>query len=615
MLWVLVPLLLWSGSALLRVHLSLADAEFNQANSSGLLKSDPGLLFYLTQRVVDAGGRAPDDWRADPRIEYPGTVDVPEVFTVGQEFLVGTAYRLFGRGMPLHVFCVWLMSFVAGAAVVGVFGMLAEQTRSLGWASFGGLLYLFTPANYRTVGFILIREDLSLPLYAMHLWALSAAYRRLVDPLTASRPRGSAGLPVFLATTFLVGALATWHGMAFFVALEVAAFALLFVLRGSNPFALRAGRLALPAAVLGAALVPALRTKLPSAPLWLLIATGLWVAAWCPARLRHNAIGRLSLMSMTVAGLGALAHGLSAGHDLAHVTDLVLAKLRYLGSMPDDPRVLPFDVRLMWQGPFATATPAHLWRMLLLLSPLALWVGLSTLRLRDSALLVGLTAAALALMASWLIARVVVLPGLILPWFVGLAAARKTKPGTAGLILLVIQGVLFARWTARFELGWYRPALRQQEIAAMVQAVRIAVPDGEPIAADFMNSTAILAHTKHPIVLQPKWERKASRERVEAFWSAFYHGTPQQFHAWLTDEMDCHYLLIDRFTLWILRASRLVAGLSPELGAPIPGTAAEALLDPETETPGFELIWRSPQALRQSNGRPSDFYRLYRLSD
>ena len=177
----------------------------------------------------------------------------------------------------------------------------------------------------------------------------------------------------------------------------------------------------------------------------------------------------------------------------------------------------------------------------------------------------------------------------------------------------MIQAFAFSSWTRSLELFWYRPALRQDEIAAMVQAVPSAVPEGEAIAADFMNSTAILAQTGRAIVFQPKWERAATRARLERFWQAFYHGTPGELRDLLVGELDCRYLLVDRFTMWILRASRNVAGLPPDLREPLPGTAAEALLDPDSPVEGYELIWRSPQAFLQRNGRPSDFYRLYRL--
>ena len=62
-------------------------------------------------------------------------------------------------------------------------------------------------------------------------------------------------------------------------------------------------------------------------------------------------------------------------------------------------------------------------------------------------------------------------------------------------------------------------------------AVEEHVPADAAVAADFMSSTAVLAHTGRAIVLQPKWETATSRERVQRFWEAFYRGTPDQLAA------------------------------------------------------------------------------------
>ena len=45
----------------------------------------------------------------------------------------------------------------------------------------------------------------------------------------------------------------------------------------------------------------------------------------------------------------------------------------------------------------------------------------------------------------------------------------------------------------------------------MVEAVELLVPEGEAVASDFMNSTAILAHTSRPILLQPAIEVDSGR--------------------------------------------------------------------------------------------------------
>jgi hypothetical protein len=76
----------------------------------------------------------------------------------------------------------------------------------------------------------------------------------------------------------------------------------------------------------------------------------------------------------------------------------------------------------------------------------------------------------------------------------------------------------------------------------------------------------VLAHTRHPIVLQPKYEIAHSRERIEEFLDAFFHGTRADLEA-LLRRWDCRYLLVDRETLWGLR---YIGGLPLALRAPLP---------------------------------------------
>ena len=98
------------------------------------------------------------------------------------------------------------------------------------------------------------------------------------------------------------------------------------------------------------------------------------------------------------------------------------------------------------------------------------------------------------------------------------------------------------------------------------------VPAGEAVLADFMNSTAILAHTRRAIVLQPKYESRRSRERAELFLETFFDGTPEDLRRVMRDEFRCRYVVFDRFTLGIL--SRYTAGVPPSQVGFTAGTAA-----------------------------------------
>jgi hypothetical protein len=140
------------------------------------------------------------------------------------------------------------------------------------------------------------------------------------------------------------------------------------------------------------------------------------------------------------------------------------------------------------------------------------------------------------------------------------------------------------------------------------------------IVGDFMNSTAILAHTGRPIVLQPKYETEHSRRRAQAFYETVFQSTPDDLRRLVRERFRCEYVLLDRYTLhWL---SAYLGGLPPGptgLAELRPGTAAAAFLGQDAEVltgvPGFELVYRSPPSIRQMNGEPYDFFRLYRVSE
>ncbi|UCF34240.1 MAG: hypothetical protein JSV78_02840, partial [Phycisphaerales bacterium] len=115
-----------------------------------------------------------------------------------------------------------------------------------------------------------------------------------------------------------------------------------------------------------------------------------------------------------------------------------------------------------------------------------------------------------------------------------------------------------------------------------------------------------LAHTRHPMVLQPKYETSRSRRRIEEYFVTFVGGTPKQFRE-LLKGYGCRYVLIDRELMWA--GARYIAGVPREQLRPAAGTAAAAFCTRETDVlasvPGFRLIYRSPPELG------SDLYRLY----
>ncbi len=608
-----VLLLIVAFSSWVRIRTTLADPGFRIDRPDGLMRSDPGLLFYILERVLDGGGLPPSDFRSDPRVEYPLKTDLPALDSVSQEFPIAWAYLLAGEGMPLHLFCLYFMAIVASLTAAGVYLLALELTGKVRWACLATALFALLPASYRTLGFVLMREDFALPFFALHLalFARAARLRTVSSMLLCALP--------------LAIALASWHAMGFVVTLEVACLFLGFLATGENPFSVPRAWI-VPAFVAAASLgVPILRRTdfLLSLPAGM--AAGLLVAALLRRRgLGRPACGAAAVGSAAaVALLRAVAEG-GRAEDYGHVWDLLLAKIRFLGTLPADPRLLPFDARLMWEGPFASLATVGEWHYTfgaaLWILPLALaawaWKG----EKRDAlpaGLLLGFLGAGLA--ATWLVMRVMPLPGILLPVAAALLLSRlpARRLGAAAMgAALLVQGLLFAWTIAHYQILWYQPSFLTPEYRSLLQALPGLVPEGEAVAADPVLSTAILATTRHPIVLQPKWEEVEARRRTRDILDALFHAPPGDLRRLLLERYRCRYLAVDRWTLWVYM--RYIAGVPLDLPRVEPGTAAASLLTDDAEVlssvPGYRLLYRSPATILDDTGNPTDLIRLFELS-
>lgn len=590
---------------LARVQGATRDPHFDREDPTGMLVTDPGVLFYLTRRTVEAGG-LPEDLRADPRLQHPDRVDVLQRYTYGQELLVLAARRLVGPEVPLHVLCLWVFALVMAATAGAVYGLARELTGSHPWALGAAVWFALLPASYRTLGYVLMREDLAWPLLALHLWLAARAARR-----PTARRGALAGLALGLA-------LASWHAMRSVALLEALAFLLASGIRRRPLLSNRAGAAGLATVALVCLVVPVLRAKGAVLSPAMALAAGLALGGRFEGWRRRAGV----TLGVTVLLAGA-GHGLSAlqgtAADLRHVPAVLLAKIEHLGVRPADPRQLSFEARMMWQGPFHTlswedARTGFGFGFLALL--LVLGTGARRAFSREASatevvLLVGLV---LALPAAWLVRRLAVLVALLLPTCLVRASQGSTGSSTSILPALGLGGLTFLQLVAfgswlEDPRTWYRD-VGPPEVAAAVRAVEEHVPSGEAVAADFLVSTALLAHSYRPIVLEPKWEAAASRERVRRFWHAFHHQGPEKLARLLRERWRTRWLLLDRRGLWWNPDARYLAGLGSG-EPPRPGTAAEAFGIANRERPegapaGYSLVWAGPDAERPR-------FRLYAL--
>lgn len=573
----------------LRVQATYGDPSFDATDARSLLKSDPGFIHYVAGRIADAGGLPPSDLRADPRVEHPQTSDVPAMFTIGQEFVVAWGHLATGREVPLHVVAVWLMSLFAALTVVGVFGLTYELTdRSTFWASAAAALYLVVPGNYRTVCFILVREDFSIPWLALHLYAFARAVRVRTVPAAA------------LAALLLVMAAGTWHAMGFVLTIELLSVLAWFLWTGQNPLAHRSASIVPVVVVLGGLAIPALLTKgfLFSLPMLLLF--GLAIAGALERRTDLSpALVRASAPAAAVAllfvGRGVAAVTGFGRSDLSHVVEFMVAKVRHMGSLPADPTALTFDTRLLWQGPFATPPLGQLlgaFGLGTIVLAVALVRGSESWLRRsgDPRVNVATMFAIGGLLAALLVQRTVIVPALLIPVLGAVLLRAVPSPGTRSTVLyagLGLQALLFAMWIGGYRSPWYQPLTTGDQIAQTVRWIEENVPDDEPICTDFVTGTAILAHAGNPILVQPKYETTRSRRKIEQLMTTFVSGRLRDLRQFL-DENECRYI-VTNYDFW--RGHAYAAGERIGPGSP-----------PGPRTPFYNLCAGDPRVPRSLPG-------------
>jgi hypothetical protein len=147
-----------------------------------------------------------------------------------------------------------------------------------------------------------------------------------------------------------------------------------------------------------------------------------------------------------------------------------------------------------------------------------------------------------------------------------------------------------------------------RQLAGTLHYIQDELPDEGAIAADFVVSSAVVAQTSHPAVLQPKYETARSRERIERFTKGLYHASPARFREILRRDFDARYLLVNA---QFLLKSRYAAGIPLDAATPPPGSAAFYLLTDDRKfygtLPGYRLLYQShPRVPR---------FRLYDLAD
>jgi tetratricopeptide (TPR) repeat protein len=519
---------------------------------------ESALLFHYAD-VYRTTGRIP---RVDERAEVPEGLQVRRELSVGKGIVAAWLYNGFGvHAMSFQRFVRRFDAAWYSLGVIPLFFLVRGRTRSLLAAALSAMLLAWTVgAMQRSTGLGFARENFALPLIFAHVWLFDMGLRR-----------GRLG-PSIAAGIVLAVALATWDLTQLYLLLVVAYCAARCLVR--RAWASKLVHLAptLAAGVIAGLLVPYLRAHAFLVTYGMLAGYGLM--AWWLAEKRVRMAGPIAKAVLAALLVGTLAASwlLPAGKTYGHFRELFFAKLRYLNDKPDDPAKLSYDARILWTPALHSATTTNLGRppirsftaVFWLTAIAAIVVAAAKLRRRD----IGEVSLFAAMLVAWLVlyvlfVRMQVFLIFFIAAFAGIGAGALRAFGrrwwTVLPAALVIGMFLLADLTKTVYLGrtsdqrqqlYERPSdedpyeyvhlvslanvygQRFQYAAAQVviEWLRQETPADAVVLADFPLEPTLYVYGDRSIVLHPKFESVAMRDKVRQFFESFYAPSERMFY-------------------------------------------------------------------------------------
>ncbi len=506
---------------------------------------ESALQFRNVQAIYEGGGLP----ARDPMIQYPEGIDVFRTDTVLAEYVYAAFARLLPSSIPLEHRVRWILIAWFCLSIPLMAWWVAAWTRSRSAGAVAGLFYAVALSSViRSTGIEVSRENYAIPFLLAHLAMNAWALRRADGPRFHCWALGSA--------LCLGMALATWDMIQFYVILW-AVVLLVRAVRGRLDHDSSARFLWGSQAV--ALILVGLLSPYHRAHGWLLappllIVYGVLLQG-ALTRLRPTPVSVRILVALApLALLTAIPH--SYGESYGHFTELLVAKIRFLNNKPADPSLLTFNQRIMWVPALDSATraltgmlfPAKLWLVLVGIVT-ALLAGL--IRRKESAdsedaqlpqyIFFFCTSFIAYIFFVRFHVYVSIFAAACIGWWWAWALRRRAwVPCLVGPFLLIGWTVESAQ--VLVDPGrWGRPNVYYRETQEVTEWLREhAAP--EPVLANFGVSASVLAYGECPIILHPKFETRAIRERVRTYGETLFTKSEEAFRDWADEHGAVFYV-------------------------------------------------------------------------
>ena len=487
---------------------------FNPDNGEAFFWTESAFHFRHFQMVAQGKGIPAVDFG----IQHPEGLDTVRYITPVMEQVSGKLYRWFFSNMPPHVFLVYFSIAISTLSILAIFFTASAAWRSRAAALICASFYALAPASLtRTSGGGFIREDFALPFIFFSFGCFIVCLRK-DKPLVSG-----------LGSVLLIMALSAWHVTQLYLSLFVAALVVAFMLKNDQDLPLKSLIVFVVMMMSAALFIPVLRAKHFIFSPALMLSCGLLVIAWMSITIKRSRKNQLVIAGLILGGfliVSLIIQTLMGSY--SHVFELLLAKIRFLGVLPEDPGRLSFEAKSMWTSAFVSPQLVELPFLLsasLIFGPIAVGIMIQRMVKRHSSAheIVIVFLAGCMFILFLMIHRMSVFAIFFLALSMGtLTQINNTHLKRTVYASLVICFLIQCYLLPSFKLVAFRP--NQKDLKDVLAFIKNRTAPETAVLTTFQLGPAVAAYTAHPVALHSKFESKILRDKVAQVYTALYRS-------------------------------------------------------------------------------------------
>ena len=507
----LILVIFVSGASLYKIIKIKNNSHFNPSSPSSLYYAESAFQ-YRHAEIVATEKNPFHILKNDKFVQYPETINVFKYETIMMEFFCGFLYRAFNFGLPFNLFLIYFISFFSSLSLVMVF-LIAKKLFKDNFVSLGAAFYYaITPAScLRTAAGSFLREDFALVFLLLSVWLIMMQ----LDAKSKSNPLLSS-----ISGLAIVFSLSSWHFSHFIYICMLPFFFWIFVKR---PNLLKNFSYTFLIIFLAGFFMPVLKTRVF---LTSILMCGLYALsiAYFSRKFTKKPSNRLVFVlvifsillgARNIIGLDEPAY--------SHVFSMFLEKFKFLLKKPDNPLLLSFNARQLWESAFNSPTPGEIWWFGKLAFPLGiigsfflLW---SERKKPNSGTFIA-TLSIILFLLSIMAKRILVLcaPFVSVALWGCTIYGDKKKYLKIGLYSLLILNALGLNLKP-IETGRFTP-ISYSELFSWINS---NTQPTDAFVAHIHLSPMVLLNTGRPEVMHPKFENLPIRKKYEELTMSMYN--------------------------------------------------------------------------------------------